>query len=702
MTSETSAPEDLGPAGSSDAVSTWSVARKALESAVEQIGGQARDGQLRMVEAVCESLDNASALLVQAGTGTGKSLGYLVPALVRTQLASSKIIVATATLALQNQLATKDGPAVARAVGKVTGREPSVAVLKGRANYACLLKVQAGGDDGQDSLLSGAELVETAHASSTDQTSALGAEVLALREWVSEQARSHQLADRDDAPAHTARAWAQVSVTARQCAGSRCPLYNECFVELARTRARGADLVITNHALLAIDAMSERDVLPDHEAVIIDEAHELTARVTGAASEELSPAQIERVSRAAADWVTDDQALELLDVADVLKGVLGEAEPGRITNPDGSIVTALARIRDVARQTVSALSPGSSKGVDTARVAAQGDARELFDTAQRMAQLSDADVVWVSANERFGPQLNVAPLSVAGLLRHRVLAQGATVLTSATLAIGGSFGAMAGQVGLRRDDELSATDVLDSSELSAADRPEVTADAVVRWRGLDVGTPFDYQHQGILYLANRLPRPGREGMADEVLAQIAQLVWAAEGRTLGLFSSQRNAEAAARHVRAELPAFPVLCQGEAQLSELTKHFAAEEKLSLFGTLSLWQGIDLPGDTCQLVIMDRIPFPRPDDPVMQARQEAVAHAGGNGFMQIAATHAGLLLAQGAGRLIRTASDRGVVAILDPRLVQARYGSYLRASLPPFWTTHSVDIAVEALRRLHGKQ
>ena len=176
------------------------------------------------------------------------------------------------------------------------------------------------------------------------------------------------------------------------------------------------------------------------------------------------------------------------------------------------------------------------------------------------------------------------------------------------------------------------------------------------------------------------------------------MVWAADGRTLGLFASQRSAELAAAHLRAEFPELTVLCQGEVQLGELTRTFVTDERSVLLGTMSLWQGIDVPGDACRLVVIDKIPFPRPDDPLMQARQEAVVQAGGNGFMQVAATHAALLLAQGAGRLIRRDSDRGVVAVLDPRLVKARYGSFLRASLPPFWVTTNPEAAVAALQRL----
>ena len=222
----------------------------------------------------------------------------------------------------------------------------------------------------------------------------------------------------------------------------------------------------------------------------------------------------------------------------------------------------------------------------------------------------------------------------------------------------------------------------------------------LEWRGIDVGSPFDYRRQGIMYLGRELPRPGRDGLTDEVLDAIVRLVRAADGRALGLFASRRSAEQAAQHVREALPEITTLCQGDAQLSELTRRFVDEPRTALFGTLSLWQGVDVPGETCQLVIIDKIPFPMPDDPLMQARQRAVNDAGGNGFMSVAATHAALLLAQGAGRLIRRDTDRGVVAVLDPRLSTARYGSFLLRSMPGFWVTHDVGLAAGALERLRG--
>ena len=220
------------------------------------------------------------------------------------------------------------------------------------------------------------------------------------------------------------------------------------------------------------------------------------------------------------------------------------------------------------------------------------------------------------------------------------------------------------------------------------------------WRALDVGSPFDYRRQGILYIARSLPPPGRDGLSETSMAEIAELVWASGGRTLGLFSSRRAAEAAAVHTRKQLPKLTILCQGDAQLSELTRRFVEDEHASLFGTLSLWQGVDVPGATCQLVIIDRIPFPRPDEPLTVARQRAVAEAGGNGFMSVAAAHAALLLAQGSGRLIRRLTDKGVVAVLDPRLVTARYGTFLKASMPEMWQTTDREVAIGALRRLSG--
>ncbi|PFG16572.1 ATP-dependent DNA helicase DinG [Propionicimonas paludicola] len=632
-----------------------------LAAAVEELGGQQRPGQVEMAAEVSTTFATGEHLLVQAGTGTGKSLGYLAPAVA--ELAGNpqaRIVIATATLALQSQLANKDIPTAVAAAQQLTGTTVSHAVLKGRSNYVCLQRVRDGSGLEQDALVA-----------DPSEASGLGAEVVALRRWAEEEAEADGLADRDDAPDHTPAAWSQVSVPVRECLGAqKCPFGEVCFVEESRRRARASQLVVTNHALLAIDAMHGGTALPEYDALVIDEAHELVARVTGAASVELGPVQVERVAKRCLPWLADQTGLEFLDAADTLQEGLDEAEVGRIPGGEPAVLAAVRSVRDAARQAVTGLAGGAAEEVE--RNQAQAAAQEIFDIAERMAKLSEFDVIWVSESERFGRQLNCAPLSVAGLLRDRVFADHAVVLTSATLKLGGEFRAIAASVGL---------------DATGAD-----------YRGVDVGSPFDYRSQGILYVATRLAPPTREGIAPDALAEIAELLWAAEGRTLGLFASQRAAEAAARYCRAEVPDRLILCQGDAHLPKLTAQFVADPEASLFGTLSLWQGLDVPGDTCRLVVIDKIPFPRPDDPLMQARQQAVTQAGGNGFMAVAASHAGLLLAQGAGRLIRTLDDRGVVAVLDPRLVTARYGSFLRASLPDFWMTTDPEVAVAALRRL----
>lgn len=657
-----------------------------LAAAVAEISGTERPGQQAMADAIAEALSEQRHLLVQAGTGTGKSLGYLAPSLLWTvQHPDERVVVATATLALQAQLANNDIPAAVRAVAQVTGETPTYAILKGRSNYACLLRVRDGTAEDQDTLLSGAQVADVVRTSSGGGSdSMVGAEVVALREWAEEQASAGDLADRDEAPSHGVRAWNQVSIPPRECLGAqRCPYGAECFVERSRERARSVQLVVTNHALLAINAMHGGTALPEHDHVIIDEAHELVSRVTAAASAEMSPQQVERIAKRALPWLSDELGLEFLEVGDLVRGALEDAPLARIADPEAGVVAALRRVRDAARQVVSAMGEKSVDADPDKRQAAAA-VKEVFDVAERMAALDDDDVVYVVDRDRFGRELRVSPLSVAGLMRDRVLSEVTAVLTSATLQVGGDFVQAASSVGLRADERTD---------------PEAEQ-ASGSWLGIDVGSPFDYGKQGILYVARRLPPPRRDGIGEEVLAEIAELVWAAGGRTLGLFASTRSAEQAAVHVRKQLTDHTILCQGDAQLSELTKRFIAEPKTSLFGTISLWQGIDVPGDTCELVIIDKIPFPRPDDPLMMARQRAVEETGGNGFMSVAAAHAALLLAQGSGRLIRRSTDRGVVAVLDPRLVTARYGRFLRASMPAMWMTTDREIAVQALQRLQS--
>jgi ATP-dependent DNA helicase DinG len=290
---------------------------------------------------------------------------------------------------------------------------------------------------------------------------------------------------------------------------------------------------------------------------------------------------------------------------------------------------------------------------------------------------------------------------VAGLLAERLFGRRTVALTSATLSLGGSFGPLARQWGLPAgDDGGSPAPAGEGTDPGPADGDlgtDLAGPRPLTWSGIDVGSPFDHPRSGILYVARHLPPPGRDGLPESYLDELRELITAAGGRTLGLFSSMRAARQAAAELRQRID-LPLLCQGEDPTSQLIARFADDEATCLFGTLSLWQGVDVPGRSLQLVVIDRIPFPRPDDPLASARQRAVAARGGNGFMTVAAAQAALLLAQGTGRLLRTMTDRGVVAILDPRLLTKRYGTFLRASLPPFWTTTNPDVVRAALRRL----
>ncbi|SFC30088.1 ATP-dependent DNA helicase DinG [Nocardioides terrae] len=641
-----------------------------LAAAVEALGGSERTGQIRMAEAVGQALADQDHLLVQAGTGTGKSLAYLVPSLLHDQ----RVVVATATLALQHQLVERDIPRLVEAV-KGRGLDTSFAVLKGRSNYACLHRIREGVPDDQGTLQIDVPRGEMA------------TKVLELRAWAEEQAQDDGTGERDFAPRHTDREWRQVSVTHRDCLGAaKCPFGQECFAERAREKAQKSHLIVTNHSLLAIDAIEGIPMIPDYDAVVIDEAHELVARVTQAATDELNSFDVERAARRSRRYVEGDEAEDLADAADTLKVAMIEASPGRFETLPADLHDALVLVRDAARAALSAYPKkqgGKDDNADAGLQQAKGSVQDVFAIAERMAANTEHDVLWMSeGGDRAPSRLHVAPLQVWGPMRDKLLAEKTVVFTSATLKLGGDFDAVAGSLGLK------------PGERDAEERTE----EVLPWRGLDVGSPFDYAKQGILYVARHLPPPGRDGLGPAQFDEIVELIDAADGRTLGLFSSRRAAEAAAEVVRQRLPHLTTLAQGDAQLPELAAQFVNDPHTVLFGTLSLWQGLDVPGDTCQLVLIDRIPFPRPDDPLMSARQRAADKAGGNGFMQVAATHAALLLAQGTGRLIRTTTDRGVVAVLDPRLATARYGGFLKASLPPMWPTTDPGIVRQALKRL----
>lgn len=640
-----------------------------LDEAVAATGGQNRAGQRTMAAHVAQALELQRHLLVQAGTGTGKSLGYLVPALARVGESDQPIVVATATLALQAQIVNRDIPRLLQALEPRPESQAQVALLKGRNNYLCLHKLEGGyPEDEPDALFD-----------MPSSTSRVGEEVVRLREW----ADRTETGDRDELkPGVSDRAWAQVSVSAAECLGRRCPLVEECFSEMARSRAAEADIVITNHALLAINAFEGMKVLPEHETVIIDEAHELVDRVTGAVSGSLTVAMVRRAARSVKKHSkADSGALEM--AAGTLETAFEGLAEGLLKGLDGRLLTAISAVNDAARTALSDTKP-DGQDVDAGLQMARSRVSEVHDMSSRILEASgEQDVLWISrqggwengryvaASDTDPATLNIAPLSVGLQLRDGLFADRTVILTSATLTVGDSFDVAAGALGLQ-------------------------GEGAPRWTSIDVGSPFDYRKQGIMYVAGDLKPPGF-GVHEGQLERLRELCEASEGGALGLFSSKRAAERAAEYMR-EHSDLNILLQGESSLKALVEEFSEDVDSCLFGTMSLWQGVDVPGDSCRLVVMDRIPFPRPDDPIAQARTEAVNRHRGNGFMAVSAHHAAIRMAQGAGRLIRSVSDRGVVAVLDSRVATKRYGGFLMKAMPPMWSTQNKAAVTGALARL----
>ena len=658
--------------------------RSALDVAVTAIGGQSRVGQIEMAEAVANALNDRHHLLVQAGTGTGKSLAYLVPALVH----GKKVLVATATLALQRQLVERDLPKIKEALDKELKRDISFAIYKGVGNYICLQKLNNSPDDPE--------------AQAILEVSTLESDAKRLRAWAQSKGAS---GDRDDAPDVDARVWHASSVSGRECIGAdECPSGSKCFAALAKAKAQTADIVVTNHTLLAIEIVDSHPILPERDAIVLDEAHEFSDRTTGAVTEELTAPRVsraavmarkhmpgkvsdsfvkasEKFSAAVADYALDVKS-------DPSKAGRLEIVPKELESSMRKIKEAIAGILQLITADEQIIDPNTM--AERARV--KGALNEINQTITKLLKPGGSHVLWF---EPTFSTLYLAPLSVSDVLRKNLLTKTPVIATSATLTVGKSFDSIAKSIGfvVGQSEEDEDSSLEDSQDMDPANL-----------KILDVGSPFDFANQAMLYLPKDLPEPTREGPAMEALVELGELIAAAGGRTLALFSSWRAVEAADEHLRKVLAdlALPIITQrrGDA-VAPLVEKFSKDEKSILLGTISLWQGIDVPGPSCTLVAIDRIPFPRPDEPVLAARAAQADAAGGSGFMQISLPRAALLLAQGTGRLIRSLDDRGVVAILDSRIVNKRYGSILLNSMPPFWRTHDGQVIKEALRRLDAQ-
>lgn len=657
--------------------------RTALSAAVGAIDGSPREGQIEMAEAVANALSDRHHLLVQAGTGTGKSLAYLVPALVH----GKRVLVATATLALQRQLVERDLPRVKDALEKELGRTISFAVYKGVGNYLCLQKMNA--DDG------------TADSELLVEISGLEKDARRLREWAQKPGIS---GDRDDAPDVDRRVWLANSTSGRECVGAdECRFGSECFAVNAKAKAQTADIVVTNHTLLAIEIVDSHPILPERDAIILDEAHEFMDRTTQAVTEELTSGRIARAANMVRRHMPGKLAETFVKASDGFAEAMddyGQEYRSRIDEqrkldqlPD-VLAAPVRKIKDAAEAVIAAINADSEivdpdSLADRARV--KGAVNEIKTTAQKLMRMGEGQVLWY---EPTFSTLYLAPLAVSHVLRENLFTQTPVIATSATLTVGKSFDSIARSLGI-----LPTTTSEDESKEDSDWQVDPS-----NVQMLDVGSPFDFANQGMLYLPKQLPEPGRDGPSKEALVELGELIDAAGGRTLALFSSWRGVEMADEHLRrvlAELPISIITQRRGDSVGSLVDRFAADPTSILLGTMSLWQGVDVPGPSCTLVAIDRIPFPRPDDPVMSARAAEADAAGGSGFMQVSLPRAALLLAQGTGRLIRSIDDRGVVAILDSRIVNKRYGSILLNSMPPLWRTSDGAIVRDSLKRLNAQ-
>jgi ATP-dependent DNA helicase DinG len=627
-------------------------------------GSEDRPAQRQMAAAVAGAIRTNRHLIIEAGTGTGKSLGYLVPAL----MLGTRAVVATATKALQDQLATRDLPVLADKLGLPL----EFAVLKGRSNYFCRQRAEEVDGSGDQLSID----AEVAQGASGAELGSFGREIRRLLEW-GEQATTGDRADLSWEP--SAGAWAQVSVGPRDCPGaSKCPAGDRCFAEAARAKAAKADVVVVNTHLYATHLAAGGGILPAHDLVIFDEAHELEDIASASLGFELTAGRLGALARLSKPLLVQVSVADAVEsAATLVNETLVPPRGNRLRLPlDPLLHERLTLTRERLSQLQAALrSPGNAHAAGAASADKSDDAARRARAQQALGHLiTDIDAVlglaedrvaWVEGPEH-APILKVAPVDVGSsldrLLWHAEDAPTA-VLTSATIPpkLGERIGLAAGSY-----DEL------------------------------DVGSPFDYPAQALLYCPLHLPDPRKAEFEAAMVDELVALIEAAGGRTMALFTSWRAMSAAATAVRARVP-WPVLTQSDLPKPALVARFAAEEQSCLFATMGFWQGVDVPGPALSLVTIDKLPFPRPDDPLLQARRDRLGRAA---FSTIDVPRAATLLAQGVGRLIRSSSDRGVVAVLDNRLGTARYRWDLVRALPPMRRTRHRAEVIEFLAPLRA--
>lgn len=599
--------------------------------------GRHREGQDEMCRAVQDSMDGGGHLVASAGTGTGKSLAYLVPA----ALSEQPVVIATATKALQDQLLQHDIPRVRDGLGI----ELEAVTLKGRSNYLCLQKLAEINEDVEGGLFE----APTANA---------GRQLQQIMAW-SEVTETGDQADLPFQPSN--EVWRSVSVDSRECPGRRnCPSSDSCFAELAVDAAAMADIVIVNQHLYCLHAaMAARGakLLPEHKVVVIDEAHELEEVASNVFGASITLRRFANVISGMGDYIDTEHTKALTDTADRVFLLLNEYRDAAVPSPlpsslDEAVRDAQRALNTAIRELSKAQGPldaskAGGKDPQQRKLRLLSIADALRSDLLVACDPADSFAMWVESN-RSAATWRVAPVDVSGPLRSLIWEKATGVMCSATIPPN-----FAEVWGLEHEPHTH----------------------------IDVGSPFDYETQAMLFVPDGMPPPKSPDYEAAVHDHMASLMRMVGGRTLALFTSYKAMDAAAAEMRQRLP-FPVLTQKDMQKPALLKAFAEDPECCLLGTLGLWQGVDIPGQSLSLVIIARLPFPRPDDPLLQARRKRY---GDGAFMKIDVPRATTRLAQGAGRLIRAETDHGIVAVLDSRLAESRYGRRMLNSLPPFVRT-----------------
>lgn len=609
-------------------------------------GREDRPGQLRMAELVSGAAGSGRHLVVQAGTGTGKTLAYLVPAI----LSGETTVVATATKALQDQLATKDLPFLAERFAADLGHEVDWAVLKGRNNYVCLQRLREATSSG-DGRLEIEPMAETVKA-----------EIRRIARWAGESISGDQ-AELDWTPSETA--WRAVSVGSDECPGAdKCPQGGACFAEEARRRAQASDVIVVNTHLYGLDVGAGGAILPPHRLVVFDEAHVIEDVMSDTVGVQITPGRFITLAATLRRILADDTVTGgVAELAERLRDALAPHAGERLSVPlPDDVDEALVDARSMLGRAAETLAqiPAGSEDTNQRKLRAQTMNGRTIEQLELARSGREGAVAFVSGRPD-SPRLEIAPLDVGPTLAERVWSERTAVLTSATIP-----SSLAARVGL------------------PADRTEVH----------DVGSPFDHGANGLLYCAMHLPDPRQPNFRDGVADELVALITAAGGRTLALFTSWAAMDHAATAVAERVP-HRILTQRDLPKPALVRAFAENESTCLFATAGMFQGIDVPGRTLSLVVIDRIPFPRPDDPLLSARREALGSAA---FAEIDIPRAATLLAQASGRLIRSATDRGVVAVLDRRLGTARYRWDVIGALPPMRRTRHRSEVEDFLREI----